>query len=153
GRDVLIGCAAGVLLSVAVRTTGLLLGPSIAGGVPPPIGLEPIHGTLPFFGTLFQTLQMMVLLAFGQLFLLFFLRTLVRNEWIAVGVYVALWALPDAFNVPTTNMWVVVAIDVFFYSVFLAVLMRFGLTSFVVTWFMYQVVQWRFPMTFQGSVW
>jgi hypothetical protein len=115
--------------------------------------LEPIGGTRPFLGVLFHTMQQMMLFSFGQLFLLVLLRTIIGSERVALAVYVALWALPDAFSVPATMMWVVVAFDLVFYSYVLWIVVRFGFVALVLTWFVYQMVHWRYPMTFDTSSW
>lgn len=151
GRDVLLGCMAGV----ALASLWLLLpvAPTWVGrpewnftiSVPP-------SGTVAFLGSVLQGLRFnAVTLSLFLLFLLFFLRVLLRNTWIAAVVWMFMVSAPFSQG-SVRGGWVEVLLSVAVTLLMLAVLLRFGLLTMCVALFVGVLLR-NSPLTFDSSAW
>jgi protein kinase-like protein len=153
GRDVLVGCAAGVGLACLVRgAVQMYLVLGLPVDLPVSFGFETFAGTSTFLTVLVELLRTEILGGLLFLFLLFFLHSLLRNWWVAAIVFVFVLALPDTLTIPTRSLWYVGGVSLIFYAVFLFLLWRFGLVALILALFTYQVFM-RYPMTFDTSIW
>ncbi|HEX7798627.1 MAG TPA: hypothetical protein VF456_29905, partial [Vicinamibacterales bacterium] len=166
GRDVLIGCAAAVAAACLSRleTTvpswfGYAEGPLVASSI------DNLLGPLSFVNALLQTFGGPAL-TFGLvgLFMLFFLQMILRSEWAALVVWVAVQTILGLTIAQSNNgasgspvvtsgpMAIVGPIAVLISLLFYFVLKRFGLVAFMATLFVLGMFT-TFPMTFQTSAW
>jgi serine/threonine-protein kinase len=154
GRDALIGCAAGVGFSMFDRL--LLHAPAWLGfteAVQPLFSRFEILGSRgQMLGALLDTIGSNFASASGFLFLLFFLRVVLRNQLLAAAVFAGTFGLLSAatqlYNVPwffKLGPFVIWALVVF-------VLARFGLVAFVVAQLVSGLLN-NFPMTLDSSLW
>jgi hypothetical protein len=124
GRDVLVGVALGVAVALLIRSTMLLAGDTEWGPTELLLGVRSIAGLI----------VMMALYAVRTalffFFLLFLLRVLLRNQWVAALVFVLIFAVLGALE--STNPLAAGA-TTFVYSTLLAfVVLRWGLTALAV---------------------
>jgi serine/threonine-protein kinase len=145
GRDVLIGCAAGVA-SEALFVASVMAG----SGSAPALGIDdlnPYNGSLPFAGWLFAALSTSVLLSLAFLFLLLLCRLLLRRDWAAGAALVGLSA------VGTPGSGIAVAGLALLGSVLdVLVLLRIGLLATVVSGMIVTLLEWT-PLTADASAW
>lgn len=147
GRDVLIGCAAGVASRVCIHL--ILL---VSSDFELESGLDAIQGTGFFLSAVFVELYLSTILGLAIVFLFCFVRTLIRNQWMALVAVLILTSLASALPVPGYSPWISVAIGLTIIGIPLWVLVRFGLVSLMVAYvmsFLFVV----FPMTFRSSAW
>ncbi|HEX5107130.1 MAG TPA: serine/threonine-protein kinase [Vicinamibacterales bacterium] len=153
GRDVLVGCTAGVALACLVRgAVQMYLVLDLPVDLPVSFGFETFAGTSTFLAVLVELLRTEILGGLIFLFLLFFLHSLLRNWWVAAIAFVFVLALPDTLTIPTRSLWFVGGVGLIFYAVFLFALWRFGLVALILALFTYQVFM-RYPMTFDAANW
>jgi len=152
GRDLLVGCAAGVSMTCIDRLQSLA--PTWFGytqEVSRSLGtLVVLAGTGPLISALVYLLAAAIFDAFGFLFLLFFLRILVRNERLAAVGVALVMAAPN--TIPAQVPWVIAPLALLFSALALFVLFRFGLVAAIAAWFVL-IVFVNFPMTLQPSAW
>jgi hypothetical protein len=151
GRDVLLGCAAGV----ALASLWLLLPVSPTWVGRPEWNLDlsvPPSGTVTFLGSVLLHFRFSaVTLSLLLLFVLFFLRVLLRNTWIAGVVW--MWIVSAPYSQGSVRGgWVEVLLSVAVTLLMLAVLLRFGLLTFCVALFVGILLR-NSSMTFDSSVW
>ena len=150
GRDVLVGCATGVALACEWRLAQL--SPSWFGH-PEELWTTtfvPLTGTGSFISELASMSGRVMAGALAFLFLLFLVRTVLRNQWIAAGGWVLIVASPTIIGdevpwitAPFVLIWVMLA---------LFLLMRFELVALAFSALAYGVFD-QFPMTLQISAW
>jgi hypothetical protein len=150
GRDLLIGAAYGVLLTVFEQSDNVLL--PLFGKLPPMpggLGASGLLGVRPALGALLFYILFFVLDSLMIFFLLFLLRLLLRKDWIAALVLVLVGAgtntggeYPIATFVFAAVIWVSVVL----------ILKKFGLLALVVG-FVVQNVLIVFPTTAYLSRW
>jgi hypothetical protein len=150
GRDLLIGAAYGVLLTVFEQSDNVLL--PLFGKLPPMpggLGASGLLGVRPALGALLFYILFFVLDSLMIFFLLFLLRLLLRKDWIAALVLVLVGAgtntggeYPIATFVFAAVIWVSVVL----------ILKKFGLLALVVG-FVVQNVLIVFPTTAHLSRW
>jgi serine/threonine-protein kinase len=90
GRDVLIGCAAGAALAVVGGLSEMWL--RRAGGWPNLDNTEPLAGARGFLSLMLQAIPHSVREALFFFLLIFLLRALLRNQWIAAVVYALIFS-------------------------------------------------------------
>jgi len=151
GRDVLVGCLVGVTLSLAQY--GKLLAPAILGRPPvfPQGGLACFaHLTNPVAGVLFAG-NMAVFVGLGVFFAFALLKLSLRKDWAAATVIGLL--LTIALARPVYELWT----DVIFASLGSTALMfcliRFGLLSQTVVFFVYALTFRELPITWHLNSW
>ena len=149
GRDILIGC---LLAPFPIAVGRLLWVISSWLGYPPP---QPGSGPdWVFLGA--RTIVADVALSLIQapfiwltlLFVLFLFRALLRKEWAAAVAWVLLFTLVGRIG----NHWLGWVGALFFFSLAVFVLIRFGLLALVANLVVVNIVQ-TFPLTTQGSAW
>jgi serine/threonine-protein kinase len=150
GRDLLIGAAYGVLLTVFEQSDNFLL--PLFGKLPPmPGGLEvgSLLGVRPALGELLFYILVFVLYSLLIFFLLFLLRLILRKDWIAALVLVLVGAGPNTGGEYPVATFIFAA--VIWVSIVL-VLKKFGLLALVVG-LVVQNVLIVFPTTAHFSRW
>jgi serine/threonine-protein kinase len=150
GRDVLVGCATGVALACERRLAQL--SPSWFGH-PEELWTTtfvPLTGTRTFISELASTFGQAMAGALFFLFLLFLLRTVLRNQWIAGAGWVIILASPIIAGAEVP--WIATPFVLIWLVLALFLLMRFGLVASTFVAFAYGVFD-RFPMTLQISAW
>jgi hypothetical protein len=151
GRDILVGAAAGAVVAVLIP---LALTASTRLGEP---ALRPSWDALDTF----LGLRMLVSYAIGvqlqsaasgiYLFLLLLvLRLLLRRQWLAVTVMLALLSLQAALSLQTA-WWLIVLIQTVAVGILLVVLVRFGLLAMIA--FQYVLVLFSLPLTTDLGSW
>jgi serine/threonine-protein kinase len=154
GRDVLVGCTAGVTVALLARLT--VLAPAWLGG---PEGL-PIFlpgtafiATRTFIGSAAMGSMLMMISSLGHLFILVLLRTLLRSDRLALVAAVLVGGLMLRVQPLVSGATWIGALIVFVISALtFVVLTRVGLVALMVT----QLVQNNFavyPFTFDTSAW
>ncbi len=150
GRDLLIGAAYGVLLTVFEQSDNFLL--PLFGKLPPmPGGLEPgtLLGVRHALGALFFYVLVFLLYSLLVFFFLFLLRLALRRDWIAALVVVLLAAGTNSggeYPVPTFLFFVVI------WSSIVLVLKKFGLLALIVGLVVQNILA-VFPTTSHLSRW
>jgi serine/threonine-protein kinase len=148
GRDVLYGVAMGTLWRV-INDIDVLI--SHAVGVAPGMHnssfLEGTRSVLAAWTVQFPSAIRGTLLFF---FMLFILRVLLRNQWLAAGVFVAIWSVFQtlASAHPLIDGPAVTAI----YLIAAVALVRFGLVTLAVAVFTTDSIG-NLPITFNPSIW
>jgi len=149
GRDVLVGCLLAAFTLALPRFTWFV--PSWLGYPPP----QPSSGPeWQFLGAHAIVAHVALALMFAPffwlvlLFVLFLFRALLRNEWAAAVAWVLLFTLcfPLSFDLPG---WLGA---LFFSSLAVFVMIRFGLLALVANFMVVNILQ-NFPLTTQGSAW
>jgi eukaryotic-like serine/threonine-protein kinase len=155
GRDLLIGCATGIALACLLRLEVAVpewLGYE-QGGVPA-FSLNGLNGPLGFMTALLQNLSgNAVNVSVSILFGLFLLRTILKNDWLALLVYALLVSLTRFGGMLQSNMrWFVGPLIAIEQIMLCLMLQRFGLFALMTTAFVVQVFG-DYPMTFRVSAW
>jgi hypothetical protein len=150
GRDLLIGAAYGVLLSVFEQSDNFLL--PLLGKLPPmPGGLEPgaLLGVRPALGALLFYVLVFLLYSLLVFFFLFLLRLALRRDWIAALVVVLLAAgANSAVEYPVSTFLFFVVI----WGSIVLVLKKFGLLALIVGLVVQNILA-VFPTTSHLSRW
>ena len=130
GRDLLIGAAYGVLLTVVEQSDNFLL--PLLGKLPPmPGGLQAssLLGARQALGSLLFYILFFVLYSLLVFFLLFLLRLIVRRDWIAALVVVFVGAITNTGGEYPVAQFIFAAL---IWSSIVVVLKRFGLLALIV---------------------
>jgi serine/threonine-protein kinase len=158
GRDILIGCTAGILFSCLGQMeyfSLLLFGhaepflntPSIGGLAGPLAFLAQAIGATFFVGG--------VILPGFWLFFLCVLRMIVRNTWVAAAA-VALVLVPVVSSrlliTPSPEKWLILPVALVGNTLLLSVLIRFGFLPLAVAGYVL-IFLTAFPLTFDASIW
>jgi hypothetical protein len=151
GRDVLIGCAAGIGTRIVIHLWLLA-----SSDFELAVGLEPIRGTAFFLANLLVSSLGAIMNGLTVLFLFFFLRTVIRSQRVALVSALVLtslalglgWAVgaPGASSLP----WVNVAIVLMLMGASLWLLVSFGLVAPIVASFMTSLFV-GYPITLQST--
>jgi serine/threonine-protein kinase len=155
GRAILIGSLFGVAQTLVHQLYHLA--PPWFDSVPPslhPWGLDALRGSSHLAAELVRPYFM--IFALWHLFLLIALRVLLRTQWIAVPVYVVV-CMAISFSLPagsygTATVLISVLAWLLRYSLFVLVVMRFGLLSFAVM-LLVDFRLWDLPITLDFSAW
>ena len=150
GRDLLIGAAYGVCLTLFEVSDNLLL--PLFGKMPPAPNLlasDALNGVRYAVGLLFLYLLIYALYALLVFFLLFLLRLIVRKDWIAALIVVFLGA---ATNTGGDYPWFTFCAAAVIWLSLVLVLKKFGLLTMVVG-LVVQNVLVVFPVTSHLSRW
>jgi serine/threonine-protein kinase len=150
GRDVLVGAAMGVLLSliqgVGALSYGWLGTPTVRTG----IRYAALAGGRAMVGETVYLIDDALFKGLGILFLIFLARTLLRKQWLAAGVITIALAGILAPNEP--NALIGWPVNLVFFGVMVLTLMRCGLLTMVVALFT-SVFIGSSPMGTDFSVW
>lgn len=149
GRDLLIGAAYGVLLSVYETSDNLL---PLFGKLPPapsPIAVDTLLGIRPAIGLVFQYTVIFVLYALLIFFLLFLVRLAVRKDWLAALIIVFLGAVT---NTGGDYLWVTFVASAGIWLSIYFILRKFGVLA-LVTGLVVQNILAVYPVTTHLSRW
>jgi hypothetical protein len=141
GRDVLFGAAVGVATALIVRAD-----PS-AGFVPN----ELLLGFRSAFGEVISQAIYAIRSALMIFFLLFVLRVLLRNQWVAAAALASVFALLNVLSSTGSALWSGLSTFLYFGLLTVAVL-RWGLTSLFVAFLVANMLLMT-PSTTDGSAW
>ena len=150
GRDVLVGCLFAAFLA-ALGGLGWFV-PSWLGYLPPQPQSGPqsvFLGARTIIAYMSYSLFSEVFLALANLFVLFFLRVLLRKDWAAAIAFVLLTTVFFSSWSQFNPVVLVINVIVDVLTVFL--LIRFGLLALVATWVFAFLT--TFPLTSQASAW
>ena len=149
GRDVLIGCAAGVASMCLFDVGRLVISWQGREALPITPDWNMFNGTSPFVGALLGQFASGIFVGLAELFVLFLFRVVLRRDWAAAALYVLMtgsdlyWFAPSWVNVPLAVVSGLLAV---------VVLMRIGLVANVILFFLSNVFLLS-PMTLNTSVW
>src|SRR5262245_22977366 len=111
GRDVLIGCAAGVAGAVLPRLSilvSLWLGRPEKALLPWGTNNVLVLGTSSFIGQEAFFISFSVILGLGSIFFFLLLRTLLRKDWLAGLVWILVLMVPDPSHLTAAGVWLAV---------------------------------------------
>jgi hypothetical protein len=128
GRDVLIGTVFGVLLA-CIWAVGVLLSYSDAGPSTASL-VDALAGTRQTLAVALRIITGSVIQLFVSFFILFFLRLLLRREWLTGGAFVLLFTALSTAS--TTTPLVDLPLAILAWSATYWVISRFGFITFVV---------------------
>jgi serine/threonine-protein kinase len=151
GRDVLTGCLAGSVGTLLLNFS--VIAPSWFGRP----DATPLNGTLlSGTGSVLRYLLGIapvagIFLSLGFFFIFFLLRLLVRTEWVAAVIWLAILVPAGPLDYVGNTWWIIAIFNLLWNAILLALLIRIGLTAAVVAlmvlWFLH------IPITFQTSAW
>ena len=151
GRDLLIGGLTGIFWAVVLRARTLL--PEWMGKTPNPpdnqldfVTLNGIHITV---GDILLNVVIFLVWSLAVFFLFFVVRLVLRKEWLAVAVTLALAAAPSLFGEHPIQG---VVEDLLIYGIALMLLLRFGLLALVIAFCMNNVLS-AYPLTGHLTEW
>ena len=152
GRDVLLGVVLAVFWAVLANVLNLLPGwmgktPSAPDSTLDFVILGGIHYTI---GDILLNLTLYIFGSLALFFIFFLVRLLVRNQWVAVAVVVALFGLPAVFAPDNVALHAVENMVVF--GTALLLLVRFGLLALLVALCVNNVLE-AYPLTGHLSEW
>jgi serine/threonine-protein kinase len=150
GRDVLFGIALGAGWLMIDRASDFW---AQAHGITPNIGniffLDGAKATLAVLVGEIPTTIRSTLMYF---FLLFLLRVLLRNQWLAGGVFVLIWVTQVFFQERSSTAAFQAMEALILYSMATVVVLRFGMLSLAVGSFVFDLLN-GLPVTFNPSAW
>jgi serine/threonine-protein kinase len=145
GRDLLFGTLFGVAYAVLILSFNLIdPGPGRDFQATYLMGGRAIG-----FG-LMQHLFSTVISSAEFFLMIFLLRVLVRKEWIAGVLFVALWSVTQSYSNGNTG-WLALLLFVLIFSLLVIILLRCGFFAMVITIFLIDWVNQTFATTDLGS--
>ncbi|MGA8102840.1 MAG: serine/threonine-protein kinase, partial [Candidatus Acidiferrales bacterium] len=152
GRDVLVGCLVGAFATLLYRLAWFV--PSWLGEPPAP-PLSGLHsqflGARIIVATISNYLHVWLFVALAFLFVLFLMRTLLRNEWAAAIAFVLLHSVLLAAGSQYPTVTFVIFLLLTSLAVFLII--RLGLLAQVACFIFQFCLLENFPLTTQVSSW
>ena len=149
GRDLLVGTALGVVWTLLVRGLDGWSGEQELFGYPGATAL--LMGLRSTVAVVLQGVPYAVRNAFFYFFLLFLLRVVLRRQWIAAVVFVALFALLGALG-NDRSPWVNAAVSLLYFGSGAVAVLRWGLLSYAVGIFTSELLL-KLPATLDSSAW
>jgi hypothetical protein len=146
GRDVLIGCAAGVVTAILTNFSRLIA--ATAGGALFVPDWNMFDGTRSMLGAMAGTTQVGAFNGLVSLFILFLLRVILRRDWAAISVFVLLSGARYAVSFAGVVLPIIIVIG----AIRALVLIRFGLIAEMVTSLVWTLFMTS-PMTLDTSAW
>jgi len=131
GRDVLIGCAAGAILTVVGGLSETWL--RRAGGWPFQDNTTPLEGARGYLAVMFLAIPHAVRGALFFFLLIFLLRALLRNQWAAGVAFAVIFASLDLAS--SGHPWFNAFITFVEFFAFAVLVLRWGLLALCVTMF------------------
>ena len=128
GGDILIGVAFGLFWCVLFDL--MFLYDQMRGGAPHPGGLDTLLGVRFMAAGFLSQLASAVVFAFGTFFLMFLLRLVLRKQWLAAAVFVALLTANGALSY--AELWTI-PVFVVVYAVLALLLLRYGIVPLIVS--------------------
>jgi Protein kinase domain len=151
GRDILVGCLGGVGCSLLGSIAGLL--PHWLGHPPQQPDYFPLDlllGTRMVLAMLFRSAAVQVFFGLAVMFLMMFLRWVLRKGWLAAAALVILMTAVAVLS--NALPWYVAPVVLAVWALLLFVLLRFGLIA-ICTALMTSVLVDSFPITTDASAW
>ncbi len=149
GRDVLFGVALGTAVGLIDLLENMwMLGRGGSPGMPP---AELLLGTRTMLGAWLMNAPQEVRNALFFFFLIFLLRVLLRNQWLAAAGFVLIFTVLSTLENPN-QLWVTGTISLLVWGLTAVVVLRWGLLSLAVGFFVGPVLA-RMPATFNSSAW
>ena len=151
GRDLLVGILAGVFWAVESGAKALV--PDWMGKIPDPplssLDFDSLSGLRAVIGGILLNIVLSVAISLFLFFLFFLVRLVTRKEWLAVLVTISLFSIPSVFgdHPVLDTIWVLV-----YFSIALALLIRFGLLALVMAYCADNVL-FSSPLTTHLSAW
>lgn len=151
GRDVLVGTATGIVLTL-IQSAGGLLYSLAPGSASLHIGIRQavLTGGRTMVGEGLFLIDDAIYKALGILFLIFLAKTLLRSQWLAAGAVTLALAGIIALNEP--NPLIGWPVNILFFAVMVMTVMRCGLLAMVVALFTTTFIGF-FPLGADLSVW
>jgi predicted Ser/Thr protein kinase len=131
GGDVLIGVAFGLFWVLLFQTSGLI--DIRLGELPSPYGIGVLGGLRYLASDFLGNLTGGVMFAFGAFLLIFLLRLMLRRDWLAGATFVLIFVLIKTLG-SGDPLWVL-PIWVVVYTVFVVLLLRYGIVPLVASIF------------------
>jgi len=150
GRDLLAGCViAGVF--VPLDYLGYYLASWVGAPVDPPMvmSLDSFLGTRMALAEIASLTAWCLFFGLATLFLLFLLRVLIRREWIAVVLFIAIASAFTSQGSDSPATWIVGAFE---WAITYFLLTRFGLLA-LTAGYTFANLFYRFPITADLSAW
>jgi hypothetical protein len=148
GQDVLFGFALGTLWTM-IGGIGDALG-SRLGFAPGFHNVDFLNGMRSTLGSWTAQVSGAVRFTLVCFFMLFILRVLLRNKWLAAAVFVAIWTVLQSLG--STHPLMAVPILIPIYTIAAVALVRFGLVTLAVAAFTTDVIG-NIPITLNPSIW
>jgi Protein kinase domain len=152
GRDLLIGCAAGIAVILCIQSA--IVAPAWFGHPEGKLGEAYLNatGVRLFVSRLISDIAIAGLMqGLGVLFVLFLLRVLLRRDWLAAIASILIFTATQVFQ--AESRWIVLPILFLSFALYFFVLMRVGLVSSIVAIIAVVALGQDFPVTFQASAW
>ncbi len=148
GRDVLFGVGLGMIWAMIYQIRYL---PMVALGASPDLeSTDFLLGAGRALGAWLMHVPYSVRGTLSFFFLLFFLRALLRNQWLAGAVFVAIWATIKFIG--SSHPGIEAPAQVLIFTVAAIFVLRFGLVTLTVGIFVVDVLL-NVPVTVHGSAW
>jgi hypothetical protein len=148
GRDVLFGVAMGTLWTM-IGQVGDAIGLAV--------GAEPSFHDAAFLQGMRAALAEQTAQVSGSIritlvffFMLFILRVLLRNKWLAAAAFVAIWTVLQTLG--SAHPWIALPVIMAIYIIAAVALVRFGLVTLAVAAFTTDSLN-NVPVTLNPSVW
>jgi len=151
GRDILIGCLGAALFAV-IGNTGALL-PRWLGHPPPQPDYFPMDlllGTRQVIGYSLWQLAGQIFVGLALMFLMLFLRWVLRKEWLAAAAVVVIMSAQNALQ--ATEPLLAAPFVLLIWALLVLVLVRFGLVA-IAALFVFDLLIDSFPVTTDTSAW
>jgi Protein kinase domain len=148
GRDILFGVLLGlawmfvVVLSLHVDRK--------LGGFPHAPTTDFLFSTRATLGVCLSNVSSSIRSTLIFFFVLFLLRVLLRNPWLVVAAFVAIFAAPQVLT--SDNLWLTLAINVIIYAIAAGAAVRFGLITLAVGIFTVDILL-NAPLTLDLTAW
>jgi len=126
GGDIMIGVAFGLFWTLLFQVMFLI--DQRTGGLPNPAGLGTLSSVRDLATGFFSQVSTGIISAFSSFFLVFFLRVLLRKNWLAAAAFVAIFALMRGLG----EDWWTIPFMVVVYAVFAVLLLRYGIVPLIV---------------------
>jgi hypothetical protein len=148
GRDLLIGTALGLWLTVLVR--GVVAVSSFGGQPDEPGDIETLLGLRSTIGVVLDEAPYAIRNALLYFFLLFVLRVLLRRQWPAVLAFTGFFTILNALG--NVDPWLGGLLGFFYFGSSAVVILRWGLLPFTIGVFVTSLL-FDLPPTFDTSAW
>jgi serine/threonine-protein kinase len=148
GRDALFGVAMGILWTV-IGEIGSTVDRAF-GGEPSFHSTDYLDGIRSTFGAYTAHVSGAVRFTLLFFFMLFILRVLLRNKWLAAGVFVAILTLVQTLG--NAHPLIVAPVLIAIYTIAAVALVRFGLVTLAFAIFTTDSIG-NLPITMNSSIW
>jgi hypothetical protein len=148
GRDILFGVLLGVIWALVFQISSI---PKMRMGASPyPFATEALMGGREGLGEWLRQWPGSILSTLVFFFVLFGLKVLLRKEWIAAIVFMAIFAVPRALN--STFMATELPLQILVYAIAVLLVLRFGLVSLACAIFTVDLMT-NLPFSADFSAW